>query len=138
MDFIDQLRQKSPGTKKKIAFTTSAVVTLVIFGVWVSVFHFGVDQKTSTVTATVANSSDKDVDPFSAFWSVISTGWNGLSDNINQIKTGVGNAKDLVNVLGVASSSVVGSTSVQYSSTEQPTSQLVPTQDVFILGNTTQ
>jgi len=104
MDFIDNLRQKPSGTKKKIAFATSAVVTLAIFGVWASVLHFGIDSKPTEVTAAVANISDADVNPFVGFWSVISTGWGGLVDNINQIKTGVDKAKDLVGALNEATS----------------------------------
>lgn len=107
MDFIERLRQKPARTRKTIAFATSAVVTLMIFGVWASVLHFGINSKPSNVTAaagTATNGSNTDVNPFSAFWSVLSTGWNGLSNNINQIKTGVGDAKNFVNTLDTASS----------------------------------
>jgi hypothetical protein len=117
MDFIDRLREKPAGTKKRIAFATSAVVTLLIFGVWVSVLHFGIGQKNADATAAVANSSDADVRPFSAFWSVISDGWGGLMNNINQIKTDTSSAKNLINALGSATSTN-------------------PTNDVFILSGT--
>ena len=119
MDFIDRLREKSSGTKKRIAFATSAVVTLMIFGVWVSVLHFGIDQKSENITAAVANSSGADVNPLSAFWDVISKGWDGLSNNINQIKTGANKAKDIVNTLGAATLSATST-------------------DVFILDNIMQ
>lgn len=122
MDFIESLRQKPSGTKKKIAFATSAVVTLAIFGVWTSVLHFGIDSKSSETTAAVANSSDTDVNPFVGFWSVLSTGWGGLRDNINQIKTGVDKAKDMVGALSEATSTGVLNT--------------LPSNDVFILSST--
>jgi hypothetical protein len=104
MDFIDQLRQKPPGTKKRIAYITSAVVTLVIFGIWVSVLHFDIGQKSADATATVADSSNTDVNPFSAFWSVLSTGWDGLANNINQIKTGVSEVQNFANGISAATS----------------------------------
>jgi hypothetical protein len=126
MDFIDRLRQKSSGTKKRIAFATSAVVTLAIFGVWVSVLHFGIDQKSGDVTAAVANSSDTDVNPLSAFWDVLSKGWNGLTDNINQIKTGVDSAKEMINTLSNATS------------TATSTDVLILSGDSVNVGNTAQ
>lgn len=113
MDFIERLREKPPKTKKIIAFATSAIVTLVIFGVWVSVLRVGIDIKAGDATAVVANSSETDVDPLSAFWSVISKGWSGLTDSVNQVKTVGDNVKGFV----VA-----------------PESQ----EDVFILDNITQ
>jgi hypothetical protein len=130
MDFINRLRQKTPEAKKRIAFATSAVVTLAIFGIWASVLHFGIGPKSGNATAAVANSSQTDVNPLSAFWDVISTGWNGLSNNINQIKTKMGDAKDFVSELkDVASSSSTSTTLVP----AKPSSK-----DVFILDNTTQ
>ena len=100
MDFIDRLREKPPKIKKRIAIATSAVMTLIIFGVWASVFHFGFEQKPADVTATVANGSDTDVNPFSALINVISIGWDGLAKNIDQVKTGVNNAKGFVGSFG--------------------------------------
>jgi hypothetical protein len=123
MDFIDRLREKSSGTKKKIAFMTSAVVTLMIFGIWVSVLHFGVNPKSENATAAVANSSGADVNPLSAFWDVISKGWDGLANNINQVKIGVDQAKDFANTLNT----------VTPVATSTATSA-----DVFILDNITQ
>lgn len=127
MDFIDKLREKPIGTRKRIAYATSAVVTLAIFGVWVSVFHFGVEQKSVESTAAVANSSDTDVNPFSAFWDVISKGWGGLSDNINQIKTGAGEAQNLINSLGTTTSTYVTSSEPETHSLFQ----YAPSSDVY-------
>lgn len=126
MDFIDRLREKPIGTRKRIAFATSAVVTLMIFGVWASVLHFGVNSKAEDSTAAVAKSSDTDVNPLSAFLTVLSQGWDGLTENINQIKTGVNKAQNIVNELGTATSTV---------SVEATTSQSVPLsqKDVVIL-----
>lgn len=131
MDFIEKLREKSAGTKKRIAYATSAVITLIIFGVWVSVLHFGSVQKTEDATAAVANSSDSDVNPFSAFWSVLSSGWGGLMDNINQVKTGAEDAKKVVNALGAAASADVATSSASSDLSAQSLSQ----KDVFILPN---
>jgi hypothetical protein len=137
MDFINRLRQKTPEAKKGIAFAASAVVTLVIFGVWASVLHFGINSKSGDATAAVANSSETDINPLSAFWDVISTSWNGLSDNINQVKTKVGGAKDFVDSLNAVSDSSISSTSpTPVSATPVPTAPSV--KDVFILDNTTQ
>lgn len=111
MDFIDRLREKPSGTKKKIAFITSAVITLAIFGLWVSVYHFGINPNSSDVTASVSNSADTDVNPLSAFWSVLSKGWDGLTNNINQVKTGVGQAQDFMNTIGEATTSIPVSSS---------------------------
>lgn len=144
MNFINRLREKSPTAKKTIAIVTSAVVTLAIFAVWASVLNFGNNPKSKEITASVANSSGasgtsdtKDVNPFSAFWDVISKGWGGLTDNINQIKTGVDGAKDLMNTIGSATSTGVG-TGVAGGVDSQPSVQTTPqpaTQsDVFILS----
>ena len=121
MDFIDNLRQKSPVAKKQIAVLASAAVTLVIFGLWMTVFHFGINSNPDQNTASVANSADTDVNPFSAFLSVISKGWDGLTNNINQIKTGVGQAQNFVNGLSNASS------------TNNAGSQPISQKDVLIL-----
>jgi hypothetical protein len=106
MDLIDRLREKPVKTKKRIAWAASASVTLIIFGVWMSVLHFGADRSNEQVTAAVANSSSADVNPFSAFWSVLSGGWDSLSNSINQIKTGIGDAKNMVKTLNATSSAV--------------------------------
>lgn len=133
MDFIDRLRTKSPAAKKGIAFVTSGVVTLAIFGMWVSVLRFNNNQNPSNVTAAVANSSDVDTNPFSAFWQVISEGWGGLADNINQVKTDLNQAKDLISNIDTASSV---NFVVATSSEPVPTINTLPApkNDVFILS----
>ena len=133
MDFIDRLREKPAKTKKVIAFSTSAVVTLAIFCVWVSASYFNVGQKTSDATAAVEKSSDSDVNPLSAFWNVLSSGWQGLSENINQIKTATNDAKEIVNTMSSAAALATTTSPIS-----QPVSDDPSQKDVFILDNITQ
>jgi len=145
MDLINRLRQKTPAAKRTIAFVTSGVVTLAIFGLWVTVFHFGIDQKPASSTATVANadgsSSASDVNPFSAFWNVVSTGWDGLANNISQIKSGASQAQNFVDKLATTSAdtasqsaSVANTQSVSQPAISQPVPQPNPQSDVFVLS----
>ncbi|HAO64480.1 TPA: hypothetical protein DCQ44_00680 [Candidatus Taylorbacteria bacterium] len=111
MDLINSLRQKSPAVKKQIAFGTSAVVTLAIFGSWLMVSQLGFGQKTPEATAAVAESSNSDVNPFSAFIAVLSKGWGGLTNNINQVKAGADTAKEFVGAISAADSTTTSTDS---------------------------
>lgn len=139
MDFIDKLRQKSPASKRRIALTTSAVVTLMIFGLWLTVFRFGIGSNSTQNTAAVANSADADVNPFSGLWNVFVKGWDGLSNNINQIKTGASGATNFMNGFnesttsaGAGAGASAGATfaATSTATTPNPSSQ----SDVFILS----
>ena len=137
MDFIERLRGKPNSTKQIVAITTSAVVTLAIFIVWSTVLHFSIPQKNADVTATVANGSDADVNPFSAFWSVVSKGWDGLNNNINNIKKVPAAAGELMNSINeMASTSAVVTSPTQTTKIEK--TETVPQNDTFILNNITQ
>ena len=99
MDFIEHLRNKSVSTRRSIAFVTSATVTLAIFGLWATVWHFNLSQNSqnkSNQTAMVgasatATSSNEVSNPFGVFVEVFSTGWQGLMQNIGQIKESIKN-----------------------------------------------
>ena len=84
MDLINRLREKPTATKKTIAFITSGVVTLGIFGLWLMVFNYNLNPAASQATATVAKSENADVNPLSAFWSVVSKGWDSVAKNVNK------------------------------------------------------
>jgi hypothetical protein len=94
LDFIEKLRQKSPSAKRWISLGTSAAVTLLIFLVWASVLRFG--QKPEDLTASVADSSEVDTQPFSAFWGVVSNGWSDFMDTVNKTKDEINQAKNSI------------------------------------------
>jgi len=108
------LRNKPVSTRRNIAFVTSAVVTLAIFGLWATVWHFNLAQNsqnksdaTAATGATVsATSSEAISNPFGVFVEVFSTGWQGLMQNIGQINEGVKNIQNTVqNIANTASTS---------------------------------
>ena len=84
-DFIERLRQKSDGSKKKIAFLTSFSLAGLIFVVWLSViypdFSFKEKQK-QTATA-------HDTGVFSSFLANMSEGFKGVKDQFNAAKEAV-------------------------------------------------
>lgn len=86
MDLINRLREKPTATKKAIAFVTSGVVTLGILGLWLTVFNY--NSNSSQATAAVAKSENIDVNPLSAFWNVISNGWDGIAKSVNKETSG--------------------------------------------------
>lgn len=157
MDFINRLREKTPTAKNQIAFVASAVVTLAIFGLWLTVFRFNIDSKPSETTASINNangSASTDVNPLSGFWNVISNGWNGLSNNVNQAKSETGQTQVFSNSLNESASTTVftGPAATTESASPAPTSQPAASEapatqstavpatqnDVFILDNSTQ
>lgn len=131
MDFINRLKEKPASTKKIIAFSTSAVITLVILSLWVTVFRFNINSKNTDITASANNSSD--VNPFSAFWNVVSTGWTGLTKNVEtQVKVGTAGFNNIANVLNSASST--GSANGSVNTSARPATES-PKKDVFIISD---
>ena len=126
MDYINRLREKPNSTKKAIAFATSGVVTLAIFGLWVTVFRFSINANPPTITASVANSESNDVNPLSAFWSLLSEGWGGLSENISQLSNGTAEKANFISELSASTSTI---------NTTEPTVS-VAQKDVLILDST--
>jgi hypothetical protein len=145
MDFINRLREKKPSTKKYISFIASGVVTLSIFAVWASVFHFGAGVPSSQNTAAVVKSSEVDVNPFNAFWNVIVGGIDDLNKNIVDIREGEKGAQNFVEALGKPkeTSPANDATIISVDTPEVEESQDSNTNkntqnDVFILDTTTQ
>ncbi len=132
MDLINRLREKPRSTKNAIAITTSAVVTLVIFGLWMSVFNFGMSTKPAEITAAVQN-SETDLNPFSAFWSVLSKGWGGLMESINQAKSGFAQIQNIASSTQAAVQSGVILDTPATQSTKDTTPNPSSQKDVLIL-----
>ena len=81
-DFLENLRQKTEGTKKKIAFFGAFLLAGIIFVVWLSVVYpsFNHDQIPEEV-ASRTNPS-----PLSAFSDTLSVGFSAIGDLFSKIK----------------------------------------------------
>lgn len=103
MDFIERLRNKPVSVRRRFAFITSVLITLAIFGLWATVWHFNISQKTADTNAT-ASVADSDIssNPFSVFVQVFSKGWEGLTNNLGQINAGWQNIKNLLQTSGTS------------------------------------
>ena len=117
MDFIERLRNKPLATRKRVAFIASAAVTLTIFSLWATVWHFNLAQKTPDVATTTTSASttvaDSEVNPLALFASVISSGWSGLMNNLGQINNKAQDIKKLVQgVANLSATSTATSTLV--------------------------
>ena len=81
-DFLENLRQKPDGTKKRVAFFGAFLLAGIIFVVWLSVVYpsFSRDQ----IPEEVASSTNPS--PLSAFSDTLSVGFSAIGDQLSKIK----------------------------------------------------
>ena len=63
LDFLDRLRAKSKGERKTVAFVVAAVVTGIIFIIWLSIIFSGAALSTG---GRVSEDSESGIDTFSS------------------------------------------------------------------------
>ncbi len=100
-DFIEKLRQKPPGAKKKIAFLMAFSFTALIFIIWLSIVYPAV-WRDHLQEEKVANLEPGPLDKIS---DLFGDAFSEINDNISEAKSVISSISSSTEYYGTASSS---------------------------------
>lgn len=82
--YINRLRSKPESYRKRFAFISAGVITLGIFGIWLSALPFTISNIEKKVAAGRATSTD-DVSPIQAVQENLGTAFEGMKNQFHDM-----------------------------------------------------
>jgi hypothetical protein len=86
--YIEQLRQKPEGYRKRFAFFTTSVLTLAIFGVWITTLPSSIDR----IEQRAAKADTNTVSPVNAARQNLGTAIEGIKGQFDEAKEEINEA----------------------------------------------